>query len=370
MTVSATGPLTLGFLSPHNAYDRCAFSGTVYFAAKALQRHPDISVRMLGGHKRPSRLDRFLGRKTPAPDADLMDLDGLDAVIGMVATPLLDQIAQTRPDLPFVHVTDATPAFLREAYGWGIPAATEALEARVAVKAGVTVYSSDIMARRAPEDLGERHLAAAAVPFGVNFDQTPAQCPIKPSLNKVNLLFVGLDWTRKGGDIAVAALDQLRAAGHPAELTIVGRCPDRHRTHPAIRSVGFLNKAKPRDQDHLARLYQDAHLLLLPSRGDCTPMVVAEAMAHGTPVLATDTGGIGTQIARTGRVLPLHTEPRRWAETIRDMTADQDGYQHLSDAAFDRANQVFSWDNWAKEIVALTQSALAGHERPQLAVAG
>lgn len=277
-----------------------------------------------------------------------MDLDGLDAVVGLVATPLLNRIARSHPDLPLIHVTDATPHFLRDAYGWAIPVEADAAESDIARHAAAIVYSSDAIARRAPRDLGIGGLTASVIPFGVNFEDLPP-LPRKPPLDKINLLFVGIDWTRKGGDIAVAALDHLRAGGRDATLTVVGRCPERHRGHPAIHAVGFLDKNKPREKARLSDLYGKAHLLLLPSRGDCAPMVIAEAMAHATPVLATDTGGIASLIGggAAGRVLPLHAAPDIWATTIAGMTADEDTYRFLSEASFDRAQTRLCWENWA-----------------------
>lgn len=344
-------PLSIGFLTPHNARDRRAFSGSAFFAADALDAHPDIHMRLLGPARTPSRFDRLLRRKPPEILVDQMDLTGLDLVVGMVATPQLEQLSR-QSDVPFIHVTDATPAFLRDAYGWAVPGEADRLETLVAAKAAATVYSSDIMASRAPSDLNLPRLTADVVPFGVNFDDLPTLAPEKPPLSTLKLLFVGLDWTRKGGDIAVAALDQLRADGIDAELTIVGRCPERHIDHPAITYAGFLDKNRPRDRAKLTRLYAQAHLLLLPSRGDCTPIVVTEAMAHGTPVLATDVGGIPAQVGGdgAGRILPLYSDARLWADAIKDMTATPEHYHWMSDASFDRANRHFSWDTWADEI--------------------
>lgn len=344
-------PLSIGFLTPHNALDRRAFSGSAFFAAQALDAHPQLRLRLLGPARTPSRLDRILRRKLPPVDVDQVDLTGLDVVLGMVATPQLERLSRLS-DVPFIHVTDATPAFLRDAYGWATSEEADRLEALVAAKAAATVYSSDIMASRAPNDLGLPRLTADVVPFGVNFDDLPTVCPTKPPLSTLKLLFVGLDWTRKGGDIAVAALDALLADGIDAELTIVGRCPERHRTHPAITYAGFLDKNRPRDVAKLTRLYADAHLLLLPSRGDCTPIVVTEAMAHGTPVLATDVGGIPAQVGGdgAGRILPPYSDARLWADTIRDITATSERYQWASDASFDRAGRRFSWSTWADEI--------------------
>ena len=347
-------PLTLGFLTPHNALDRRCFSGTPYFAARALSGRADVDLRLLGAHRTPGRLDRILRRAHPEPQLSEAALGGLDAVVGMVATPLLDRLADLAPGLPFLHVTDATPRFLRDAYGWSVPAEADATEARVAARAAACVYSSEVLAARAPGDLGLPGLNAVSLPFGANFEAAPAPAP-KPPLDRLELLFVGLDWVRKGGDVAVATLDALIASGRDARLTLVGACPDRHRRHPAIRRIGFLDKNRPKEADRLSRLFAEAHLLLLPSRADCTPIVVSEAMAHGTPVLASDTGGIGAQIgaAGAGRLMPSFAPPAAWAAAVRKMTSDPDGYAMLCDAARDRAATHLSWDAWAAGIVRL-----------------
>ena len=352
--------LELGFLSQHNPFDRRSFSGTAFFSARARADQPGVNLRILGPHRPPTMLDRVLKRKPPEFTADEIDIEGLDAVIGLVATPLLDRLTDLHPDVPALHVTDATPAFLSEAYGWRISAQTAATETRVVRKAARVVYSSYKIAERSAADLGLPGLRADTAPFGVNFEHLPETCPTKPSLDRLNLLFVGLDWERKGGDIAVAALDQLIAQGNDARLTIVGRCPERHRGHPQIVNMGFLNKNRPKDADLLSRLYRQSHLLLLPSRADCTPMVISEAMAHGTPVLASDTGGVASQVGApgTGRLLPLFSTPEDWVTAILDITSDPLNYGLMSDAAFDRAQNTLSWRSWADSIEHLVRQTL------------
>ena len=346
--------LTLGYLCPHNPYDRNAFSGTSYLAAAALARQPGVTVRILGSHRPRRFMDRLMARPSPnMTEADL-DLDGLDAVVGVVATPLLAGLQKMRPDLPTYHVTDATPVFLREAYGWAVPRTAHALERQVASAATAVIYSSTEMAARAPSDLGLPDLVPQAQPFGVNFEELPTDCPVKPSLSRLKLLFVGLDWERKGGDIAVATLDRLRDQGIDAELTIVGRCPERHRSHPAIRAVGFLSKNRASDRRKLVHLYSTSHILLVPSRADCSPMVIAEAMAFGTPVLATDTGGIASVIG-AGRLMAPYASPGQWAAEVRSIVTDPDHYAFLSDSCFERRMAEISWDTWAREIVALRE---------------
>jgi glycosyltransferase involved in cell wall biosynthesis len=364
-------PLRLGFLTPHNPFDRRAFSGTAFFAARALSARPDVALRVLGGYRPPGALDWLLKRRPARIDVGAADTTGLDAVIGLVATPLLEELANRRPDLPILHVTDATPAFLREAYGWKLPAGADRAETRVAGRAARVIYSSDRLAVRAAADLGLPGLRTEAVPFGVNFERLPETCPSKPPLGRLNLLFVGLDWVRKGGDIAVAALDRLNAFGIRAHLTVVGQCPDEHRGHPDIAWAGFLDKNRPGEAERLARLYREAHFLLLPSRADCTPMVIAEAMAHGTPVLATDTGGTASQIGGrgTGRLLSAVASPEAWAREIAAIAAGPEGYRFMSEACFDRSQTLLSWGKWAGDIERLARQAAAEGRRSGLKTA-
>lgn len=351
-----TQSLTLGFLTPHNVHDSCAFSGTAHHSMHALARAGGVELRLLGNHRPPglgNRLTRRLGRKTggsvpPGPT----DLTGLDVVVGLVATGLLDRLP---PGMPFLHVTDATPGFLRHAYGWNIPEEADADEARVARRSIAPVYSSRWMADRAKRELGLDR--AHALPFGINL--APATPMAKPPLRPIELLFVGADWTRKGGEIALAAFHHLQDQGVPAHLTCVGRIPEHVRRVPGVTVTGFLDKTRPRHARRLCDLYARAHLLVLPTRGDCTPMVIAEAMAHGTPVLATDTGGIAEMIGRggAGRTLPLTASPETWARSIAEMTADAGAYGWMSDAASDRAAR-YSWDVWAEGIARLAREGL------------
>lgn len=351
--------MQLGFLSPHNSFDRRAFSGTVFHAARALEKTPGVSLRILGNYRPPHWSDR-LRRAYEIEETGSLDVSGLDAVVGLVASPLLEDLGARYPDLPFFHVTDATPRFLTDVYGWQVPKEAEVTEQRVARQAAGVIYSSDVMAARAPGDLNLPGFAPDTLPFGVNLETLPEVCPTKPSFEVLNLLFVGLDWARKGGDIAIATLDALKARGQAAHLTVIGRCPEVHAGRPDVTYLGYLNKNRPNDLKKITTAYTKAHLLLLPSRADCTPMVVGEAMAHGTPVVATNTGGIGSLIgAGAGVLLPEFASPDHWADEIHALVHTPDRYAYTSDAGFDRAATRLSWSGWADEISALIRTRIA-----------
>lgn len=283
-----------------------------------------------------------------------LDLSGVDVVLGLVASPLLDQL-QDLHEIPCLHVTDATPRFLREFYGWDVAAKVDALEKRLSRRAAATVYSSDYMVRRARREM-DGGMNALCIPFGINLETLPETCPRKTLDGPVELLFVCSDWVRKGGDTALAMLDALGDQGIDARLTIVGRVPDAWRGHPSVTSTGFLDKNNPADAARLTELYRSAHLMLLPTRGDCTPMVVAEALAFGTPVLASNVGGMPTLLAPgTGALLDLSASTADWVQATQSLLADPVTYAETSQRAFSHARNNLTWDSWAWNVTQLAR---------------
>lgn len=350
-------PLRLGFLSPHNPFDRRTFSGTAFFAAQALAARSDVDFHVLGPHRKPRKTDRLkakLFRQAPAqPKPEEFDLSNIDIVLGLVATPLLKRL-QDHHDTPCIHVTDATPNFLRGFYGWDVPAETDVLEQQVVRGSLATIYSSDYMAARARREMGN-DLRTFSVPFGINLENVPTTCPQKPKDGPIELLFVCSDWQRKGGNTVLAILDRLRAAGSDVRLSVVGSVPENRRQHPGMTYLGFLDKNRPDHAVRLTALYRKAHLLLLPTQGDCTPMVVAEAMAHGTPVLASNIGGIPSLLAPgTGTLLDVSAPVADWTRAVEQIIADRG--VAMSKRAFQHARTTLTWDNWANGVTDLARN--------------
>ncbi|NJN60363.1 MAG: glycosyltransferase family 4 protein [Coleofasciculaceae cyanobacterium RL_1_1] len=121
----------------------------------------------------------------------------------------------------------------------------------------------------------------------------------------LNLLFVGTDWQRKGGDRAIALVEQLRDRRIPTRLTTIGGQP------PAdpdlIHDLGQLDPTKPTDRAQLEAAFRAAHFLVLPSEAECFGHVLCEANGFGVPVLTSDVGGIPSVVRSgvNGLVAPL-----------------------------------------------------------------
>lgn len=357
-------PLRLGFMTAHNPYNRNSFSGTVSYMKRGLEARDDVELVVTGGHAPPQTglLGKIRRRVQGRPEFrfDAGEYRDLDAVIAPVASHLVAQYAaEITP--PIYLVTDATPAFLREFYNRPVAADKEAVEARALKGAAHVVYSSQYMAARAVTEYDaltpER---AHAMPFGINLDRLPESVPDKPPLEPLRLLFIGQDWSRKGGAYALGALEQLRARGVAARLTVIGSSSPEADADNDVEVLGYLDKNLPQDAERLTRALEEAHVFILPTRADCTPMVVAEANSYGCPVLISDVGGVGSLMeeGRNGRMMPLEAEAEAWAEAILSLVADADDYRRLSRSSFEHAHARLTWQAWSDSMVGLIRETV------------
>ncbi len=78
-----------------------------------------------------------------------------------------------------------------------------------------------------------------------------------------------------------------------------------------------------KDPEQVARYYQAADLYLHPARADTFPNTDLEALACGTPVVASAAGGIPEQVVegKTGFLVPVG-DARAMAERVLDLLAD------------------------------------------------
>jgi glycosyltransferase involved in cell wall biosynthesis len=99
------------------------------------------------------------------------------------------------------------------------------------------------------------------------------------------------------------------------------------------------------DRQRLAIHYRAADVLLHAARADTFPLVVLEALACGTPVIATDVGGVAEQIVagESGWVVPPG-DSAAMAERLCALAADPASARRFGDAAARRAAQHYDLD--------------------------
>lgn len=270
------------------------------------------------------------------------------------------EIAYLNTDLHVVYLSDTTwhdiLDYYKEFGSFTSLAAREGenIEARAIAMADAVVYPSNWPARTAHEHYRAPADKIFIYPFGANLDNIPPHdVALQHSIGgKLELLWVGVDWFRKGGDIVVECLKDLRRSGIDAHLTVCGCVPPFGQTDPLVTVFPFLDKRDPAQQKKLSDLFLRAHFFVFPTRAEAFGIVIAEASAHGLPSLAADTGGINGVLAdgENGFLLRSNAAGADYANKIRECIADQTGYSSLVKSSRAAYEERLNWDAWGKSM--------------------
>ena len=122
------------------------------------------------------------------------------------------------------------------------------------------------------------------------------------------IVFVGALVEVKAVDVLIAACAKLLAAREPFSCYLIGTGPQRQSLEKQVKRLGLeavVHFQGPRPHRQLPDWYRAANVAVLPSRSEGIPNVLLEAIACGTPFVATRVGGI-PEIAHfgTGRLVP------------------------------------------------------------------
>jgi glycosyltransferase involved in cell wall biosynthesis len=138
------------------------------------------------------------------------------------------------------------------------------------------------------------------------------------------LLFIGQLTTGKGLDVLLRALPR---TAHPCRLMVVGRGRQEAKLRTLAQALGLAERvifAGWLDPEVLSAHYQNASCLVFPARApETSGLVGIEAMAHGTPVIASPLGGIEEWLAHgeTGLCVPPN-DPTALAAAIDRLLGD------------------------------------------------
>jgi D-inositol-3-phosphate glycosyltransferase len=186
------------------------------------------------------------------------------------------------------------------------------------------------------------------------------------------ILYVGRIERLKGLETLLRAAALLQGRGFLSEgcpcMMVIGGDPDnpqeemRHlqelRDSLAVANVvTFLGK---RSQTELPMFYSAAQAVVMPSQYESFGMVALEAMACGTPVVASGVGGLLYLVrdGRTGYHIP-DSDPPALAEKLELLLTDDRLRNELSRHAANVARS-YSWERITDQILTLYESVLAG----------
>ena len=185
------------------------------------------------------------------------------------------------------------------------------------------------------------------IPNGVDLS---AARPAPDPGEELQILFVGRAEARKGLPVLLRAFEALRTAGIPARLTVAGATEEE--VDPLLFDPEGVCVAGRVSEDEKWRLLAEADVLCAPSLGgESFGMVLTEAFASGTPVVASDIAGY-RDVVRDGvdGMLVPPAEPAALGEALRGLALDVDRREAMRTAARERAAR-FAWPRVTGEIV-------------------
>lgn len=284
----------------------------------------------------------------------------------LFAPAAASELAYLNTNVPIIYFGDATYKSYSETYAREFKNLNsfsrwegDFLEKRALRKSELILFSSQWAARSAINDYQISPNKIEVINMGANIERIPDKDIIfkKEENQLLTLLFLSVDWERKGGTIAFDTLQQLYNTGMDVKLIICGCVPPPEYVHAAMEVIPFLNKNEPKDFDRFENIVSSAHFLFLPTRADCTPLVNCESNAYGIPVITTDVGGISDAVVDgvNGYCLPLEAGAAEYASVISTLFADKEKYHRLIESSRKRFDEELNWDRFAENFQKILQ---------------
>lgn len=313
------------FVSQFDPKDASSWSGTAHQMWKSLNSLASVEtlvVRPPWLVKVVDRLGARLGRRVEFSRArwvlrlyaqQILRKGPFDLVFSPSSVP----VAMLPKSVRTAFWTDATFSLLADYYPGDAPLSVGAwrrgtAQEVAALRHSVAIYASEWAAESARSLCPQAHIVVH--PFGPNLSAesiarirklrtriaSVASSSLSPADRKIVGLWIGVEWRRKGGDVAVAAFRELEARGQSVELILIGlpseEIPSYVRALPFVSFLGRLNKAVPDQLQTLEQCFARADLLLLPSMAEAAGIVVSEAALCGVTCVVSDVGGLGATV--------------------------------------------------------------------------
>ncbi|MGZ4521478.1 MAG: glycosyltransferase family 4 protein [Mycobacteriaceae bacterium] len=231
------------------------------------------------------------------------------------------------------------------------------------------------VSRRIPELLTVS--SAAAADIAADFSVAPEQLHVVPLGVNTELFKPSPRPRRPGRIIAIASADiplkgvatllhavaRLRAV-RDLELQLVAKVEPNGPTHKLIAELGISDIVRVKSglpDDELAALFASAEVACIPSLYEGFSLPAVEAMASGTPVVASRVGALPEVLGTDGACAELVT-PADAAEltcALGDLLDSPEKRRRLGEAGRQRALDVFSWESVAAQTVRVYERAIA-----------
>ena len=168
-----------------------------------------------------------------------------------------------------------------------------------------------------------------------------------------NILFVGVEWLRKGGPQLLAAFEIVRRTHPDARLTLVGSGPSAVPSN--CRALGRLPLPQVRQE------YARASVFCLPTRVEPFGIAPLEAMIQRLPVVVTRVGALPdfVQDGVNGRLVPPD-DVGALATALQELIGAPEACRRLGEAGHAFVSEHYTWHAVGRRIREVILSAVPG----------
>jgi len=217
---------------------------------------------------------------------------------------------------------------------------------RLAGRIAVSTATLQFISRYFPADY-------RVIPNGINLERfSPLVAPLPQFLDgKRNILFVGRFEKRKGAKYLLRAIPHIREEFPETRFIFVGEGRLRRGFQQFVERQGWQDvvfTGYVSDED-LPRYFSSAHVFCSPATGaESMGIILLEAMASGTPVVASNISGYATVISHgIDGILTTPRDSQELAWAVRYLLAHEPLRQQLIQAGLQKA-RAYAWPHVAR----------------------
>lgn len=222
--------------------------------------------------------------------------DGVNVFFAPAASCLLGN-ANIPDGCKVIYLSDTTYHLMLDYYFFNVSKSDEKhfnnAELNAQNKATDIIFSSNWARDDAIAYYGTNEDKIHVLPFGANLkDEYVPKKKIKDK-KRINILFVGVDWERKGTDLAIGCVDKLNKmkTDFHFELNIIGLDkPNDRGFGDEVHFIGKLNKNNDVELEKMINYYQKSDIFWVPTKAECAGIVFAEASMYELPIFTHNTG--------------------------------------------------------------------------------
>ena len=374
--------MTIGYITASDPLDKRSWSGVNYNILKSLEKR-GLTVIPLGPTKYSRTQMRFLTLITKLNSiiffgkrynsihnfskaffaaryfSKKVKQYQLDFIFAPAAA---NEIAFLKTSVPIINLGDTSFNQVRDYYkifsdlsSFSIME-SNSIESRAIHKSVAIIYPSQWAATYVIDYYKADKKKVHVIGFGPNIE-VPQQIIYNKEYNgTISFLFLGVDWPRKGGEIALETIEKLNGRGYKVKLIVCGCIPPTE--NELMEVIPFLDKNKPEDNKRLQALLTECHFLFLPTRAEALGIVFCEASAYGLPIITTNTGGVTAAVENgvNGYALAMDAHSDQYVDIIQDLLNSPEKIVAMSKSARQKYETELNWDIFGEKFEHLVES--------------